>query len=198
MWSPSGAVGRAELDNTCWPALSHFVLTWLLGPKQWHKPSLGCSSCPQPNPEPLPWVPILAPGIFLLLKTEGRVTLGGKGRILSFAKWYFIWDSAQEGISVRAGEGVCGGNQAAKCDAHSIFPRVLLSVPSGCLPSQGIQEWHLQLPTKATWGCMTKTPAAIYHGPHYQRKSCSPAAGRGKSPWQCVRMMWGLGRRHGL
>lgn len=58
--------------------------------------------------------------------------LEGKGRILSFAKRSFIWDSAQQAVSVRAGEGVCAGNQAAECDAHSVFPRVLLAVPSGC------------------------------------------------------------------
>lgn len=72
MWSPSGAVGRGVLDNTCWPALSPLGADVTLGPKQWHKPSLGCSSCPQPNPEPLLWVPILASGILPLPRTEGR------------------------------------------------------------------------------------------------------------------------------
>lgn len=51
-------------------------------------------------PQPIPWVPILTSGIFPVLTTEGRVRPGGKGRILSFAKCSFIWDSAQEGISV--------------------------------------------------------------------------------------------------
>lgn len=94
-------------------------------------------------------------------------------------------------------ERVSGGNQVAKCDGHSIFTRVLLAVPSGCLPSQAVQEWHLQLPRKAMWGCVAETAAAIYRGPYHQRKKCPAAAGRGKSPRQCVRIMWGLGKRHG-
>lgn len=121
------------------------------------------------------------------------------GRILSFAKRPFILDPAQQVISISVRWGVvCSGNQAAKQDAHSIFPRVLLPVPHGCLPCQNIWEWLIQLPRTTTWECMTKTPAAIYWGPHYQRKDYYPAAGRGMNPGECAKIMWGLVNKHGL
>lgn len=187
MWSPSGAVGRGELDNTCWPALPHFVCADVTpGPKAVTQTLLGLLQLP---PSPSPGCPSSPQASSPSSQRKGGSGLEGR------EGFFPLQNAVLFGILHRR-EFLSGGlwwKPGCKmwC-SHSIF---LLAVPSGCLPSQDMQEWPLQL-RRATWGCVTKTPAAIYHRPQCQ--SCSPAAGREKSPGQCVRIMWGLGRGHGL
>lgn len=151
MWSPSGAVGRGVLDNTCWSALFPLGADVTLGPKQWHKPSLGCSSCPQPNPvSPSCGCPSL-----LQASSPSPEWKGGKRKDSFLCKIVFYLGFCS--FCQRRREGLWWKPGWKMWDAHSFFPRVLLSVPSGCLPSQDIQEWLLQLPRKARWGCVTKT-----------------------------------------
>lgn len=169
----------------------------------WPPPAQPCGgSVPQPTLSPSTQAPILASGIFHLLRLPAEMERRGichQEGSFPLQKRPFILDPAQQVISVSVRWGVvCSGNQAAKQDAHSIFPRVLLPVPHGCLPCQNIWEWLIQLPRTTTWECMTKTPAAIYWGPHYQRKDYCPAAGRGMNPGECAKIMWGLVNKHGL
>lgn len=119
MWSPSGAVGRGVLDNTCSPARFHFVFANVtLRPEAATQTLLGLprpppaqpcgGSVPQPTPSPSTRAPIPTSGTFPLLRLPAAVERRGicqREGIFSFAKWSFVLDFAQQVISGGVGWG---------------------------------------------------------------------------------------------
>lgn len=206
MWSPSGAVGRGALGSTRSPACFCFVFADLTLRPEVATQTLPGAALATPSPA-LRWVgaaahpgPLhtgarprfrhLPPPQGFLLKWKGEASATRKDPFLCKTAFYFGFCTAGNFRQGEVGRGVvCRGNEAAKRDAHSIFPRASLPVPHGFLPCQDIWEWLIQLPRNATWECMTQTPAAIYWGPHYQRKDYCPATGRGMNPGECAKIM---------
>lgn len=193
MWSPSGAVGRGVLDNTCSPARFHFVFTNVtlchdgsvlqptLSPSTRHPSSLQASY----------------PFSGFLLKLKGEVSASSKDPFFCKMIFYFGFCTA--------GNFWWGGVGLSAVETRLQIEMLTTSSPGSCSLSP-VAASPARISENGIYSCLEmphgdarpKHQLPFSGDPCYQRKDFCPAAGRGMNPRQCVKTMWGLVNRHGL